>query len=81
MTVKTKTPSGELTKRQKDVYDRIVTFCEHYGYSPTIRELCTSMRVKSPNAVFLHLKKLKDKGYVTWQPMQNRTIRPVGGLK
>ena len=81
MTVITKTPPGELTKRQQVVYNRIVTFCEKHGYSPTIRELCKSVRVKSPNAVVLHLKKLRAKGFITWQPLQSRTIRPIGGLR
>ena len=81
MTVKTKTPPGAITDRQRAVYDWVVDYCETNGFSPTVRELCMAFGFRSTTAAMCHLKPLQKKGWLTWRPFQSRTIRPVGGLK
>lgn len=67
----------ELTNKQKEVLDCITWFIEDNGYSPTVRELREMMGVNSTATVFAHLKNLKNKGYITYVPKTNRTIRVI----
>jgi SOS-response transcriptional repressor LexA len=47
------------------------------GYGLTVREVAGQFGWSSPNAAFIHLKRLKAAGLVTWEPRQLRTIRPT----
>ena len=67
----------ELTERQKEVLDIIKEFKNEHCYSPSVREICEMLHLKSPRTVSVHLKKLKDKGYITYVPNTNRTIRII----
>lgn len=70
-----------ITDRQREVYDWIVDFCETRGYSPTLRELCRAFKFHSPNGAVCHVRPLARKGWISWQPNQPRTIRPIGGVR
>lgn len=63
-----------MTKKQKIIYDIIQEFIEINGYSPTIREICDLVGLSSTATVFVHLKKMKDKGYLTFKEGFSRTI-------
>jgi len=56
--------SKELTKRQKQTYDFIVSHIMNEYRPPTIREICTEMDIKSTNGVYDHIKALKKKGWL-----------------
>lgn len=66
-----------LTKRQRTVYDFIRTWCDNHGYPPTLREIASSIGVRSTNSVYNHLKILERKGYLKREDMKSRTWRPV----
>ena len=74
-------PRGDLTDKQRAIYDWIVDYCETYGYSPTVRELVTAFEFGSPNSAMCHLKPLMKKGWISWVRYRSRTIRPIGGLR
>lgn len=66
------------TRRQMDVYNFIVAYMTKNMYSPSVREICKAVGVKSTSTVWLHLEGLKRWGLIDYQPAQPRTIRLLG---
>ena len=66
-----------LTDKQRRILEWVRRFRDERGYCCTIRELCREFQFGSPNAGTVHLRALRRKGYVTWEPGFSRTIRPV----
>jgi repressor LexA len=64
------------TQRQAEVLQTIVAFQRDRGYSPTTRDLCLILGIRSTNGVADHLKALERKGYVIRSPMRARTLIP-----
>ncbi len=56
-----------LTKRQRQVLNAITP-----GIS--LRELMAKVGIRCPNGIEAHLKPLKRKGYIDWQPGKSRTL-------
>lgn len=77
MTTATERPL--LTKRQRQVLDALTKFHEQHGYCTTVRELCDQFGFSSPNAIYTHITRLRELGYVTWEPNTSRTLRPIRG--
>lgn len=67
----------ELTNKQQELYKTIKEFIDENGYAPTVRELCKLTNNKSTGSTFDKLKKLKNKGYITYTEHKFRTIRIV----
>ena len=63
-----------MTEKQKIIYETINGFIEENGYSPSVRELCELVGLRSTATMFVHLKKMKEKGYLTYKEGQSRTI-------
>lgn len=63
-----------MTNKQKIIYDAIQEFLEINGYSPTIRELCDLLDLKSTATMFVHLRKMKAKGVLDYKEGSSRTI-------
>ncbi len=57
----------DLTKRQRQVLNAITP-----GIS--LRELMAKLGISCPNGIVAHLKPLKRKGYIDWQPGKSRTL-------
>jgi SOS regulatory protein LexA len=53
-----------LTRKQKDLLQRIGRFYQGRGYFPSTRELGELLKIKSPNTIFSHLQALVKKGYL-----------------
>jgi DNA-binding MarR family transcriptional regulator len=64
----------DLTTKQLLVLDYIKKFISSFGYSPTVREICSGLGLKSPSTVQEHLKRLVSKGIITINPNKSRTI-------
>ena len=64
-----------LTKRQKAVYVFIREKIRSRGYGPTVREIGTHFKIRSPNGVVCHLKALEKKGLISREPNMSRAIR------
>lgn len=64
----------KLTKRQNDILEYIKKYNAKYGYSPTIREICEGVNLSSPATVFVHIKNLENKGFITSTNNKFRTI-------
>ena len=67
----------DLTSKQYELYLAIKYYIEKYGFSPSIRDLCKIVCNNSPATVLSKLKMLKKKGYISYIPDKNRTIRII----
>lgn len=67
----------DLTDKQKECLIVINLLTKKKGYPPTVREIGNEMRIKSSATVFTHMKALREKGYITWEAGQNRTIKII----
>ncbi len=65
----------DLTDKQKECLIIISLLTKAKEYPPTVREIAKELKNNSPATTFHHMKKLKEKGYITWIKGQNRTIR------
>lgn len=57
----------QLTKAQLDFYDFIYEFTKEHRRKPLYREIKEHFDYKSDNSVTRKLKKLVDKGYLTYE--------------
>lgn len=64
----------KLTSKQEFILNKIKIFIAKNGYSPSIRELCDLCGLSSTATIFVHLKNLINKGYITQSGKKFRTI-------
>lgn len=64
-----------LTKRQREVYEFLISYTEENGYPPTLRDICGEFGMASTRAASDHLEALKRKGYVERTPDLSRGMR------
>lgn len=69
---------NQLTPRQKEIYDFIKEKISTRGYGPTVREIGTAFKIRSPNGVMCHLKALQKKGIINRKGFSARAIQLVG---
>lgn len=65
----------KLTDKQKGVLNAIDSYYCKHGFSPTIRDISEKMGWASSSTAHACLNRLKDKGYITWIPLQPRTFK------
>ena len=56
--------NNNLTKRQKDFYDYVVSYKKQHNIWPTYRDIQNNFSYKSPNSVTQNIKSLINKGYL-----------------
>jgi len=54
----------DLTTRQREILDFLVTFLDQHGYPPSFREIASGLGFKSTNGVAYQLKVLQELGYL-----------------
>ena len=64
----------KLTTKQEEILTVIKKFIAEKGYAPTIRELCKLCNLSSTATMFVHLKNLTNKGYISQTENKFRTI-------
>ena len=64
----------KLTAKQEFILNEIKKFIAEKGYAPTIRELCKLCNLSSTATMFVHLKNLTNKGYISQTESKFRTI-------
>jgi repressor LexA len=69
----------ELTTAQQELYDWLVSFIERHRHSPSIRQMMEAMGLRSPAPIQSRLRHLQQKGWITWQEGQARTLQLLGG--
>ena len=65
-----------LNDKEKKVYKYIVDCISNDGYSPSVRDICKALDIKSTSTAHLYIEKLKDKGYLKKNDNISRSIRP-----
>lgn len=64
-------------QRQQDILNFMKNTISEKGYSPTVREICAALKIKSTSTVHSDIKILEDKGLVKKDPSKPRTVLPV----
>ena len=64
----------KLTDKQNEILTVIKKFMAEKGFAPTIRELCALCNLSSTATMFVHLKNLTKKGYISQTESKFRTI-------
>ena len=64
-------------QRQNDILAFMKKTIAAKGYSPTVREICSALGIKSTSTVHSDIKVLEDKGLVKKDPAKPRTVLPV----
>ena len=64
-----------LNNKQKQILDFINLSIKNEGYSPSVREICLAVNLKSTSTVQYHLNKLIDLGYINKANNKSRSIR------
>lgn len=66
-----------LTKRQKQILDYLISFIEKRGYSPTVEEIRKHFKLSAISTVHQHLKALEEKGFIKKDEHKARAINIV----
>ncbi len=75
MTKKYPFTKANVQETQQAVYDYIVDYISENAYSPSIREICSGVGLKSTSTVHNHLRRLSDDGLIQFLEGKRRTIR------
>ncbi len=65
----------KLTDRERSVLDFIRSYLEEHGHSPSVREICKGLGLKSPGSMYKVLSSLRTKGALAMEGGKRRTIR------
>ena len=65
----------DLTKKEKLVFDYLVTSINENGYAPSVRDIGSSLGIKSTSSVHLYLHNLEAKGFIEQDAGKKRTLR------
>jgi repressor LexA len=69
-----------LTSAQQELYDWLADYIGQHRHSPSIRQMMEAMGLRSPAPVQSRLRHLQQKGWITWQEGQARTLQLLGGM-
>ncbi len=69
----------ELTSAQQELYDWLQDYIASHRHSPSIRQMVEAMGLRSPAPIQSRLRHLQQKGWITWQEGQARTLQLLGG--
>ena len=73
-------PLESLTPAQQELYDWLDDYIESNQHSPSIRQMMAAMGLRSPAPIQSRLRHLQQKGWITWQEGQARTLQLLGRL-
>ena len=76
-------PAGSpepLTSAQQELYEWLADYIGSHHHSPSIRQMMQAMGLRSPAPVQSRLRHLQQKGWITWQEGQARTLQLLGGV-
>ncbi|NLF35176.1 MAG: transcriptional repressor LexA [Clostridiales bacterium] len=69
----------QLSAKQQQIYDFILSFSAEHGYSPSVREIGGAVGLKSPSTVHFHLKGLRAAGLIHQTEGKTRSVTIAGG--
>jgi repressor LexA len=71
-------PLEPLTSAQQELYDWLERYIQQHRHSPSIRQMMEAMGLRSPAPIQSRLRHLQQKGWLTWQEGQARTLQLLG---
>lgn len=64
-----------ISKKQKEIYDFIVSYAKDNGYAPSLGEIANNFSFLAyPSSAYYHVKKLQDEGYIEKESNVPRSI-------
>ncbi len=63
-----------LKEREKRILEYMLTEIRKKGYPPTVREMCSSLGIKSTSTAHKDIASLEEKGYIRKDPAKPRAI-------
>jgi len=63
-----------ITDRQREILKAIIRYIDANSISPTNRNLCDLLEIKSTNSIHSHLDKLQQEGYINKKDTIPRSI-------
>ncbi len=67
-----------MSENSRNKMQAVLNFINEYnatnGYSPTVREICAQLDIKSTASAYYYLEKLKDEGWLNKSPNKNRAV-------
>tara|TARA_Y100001968_G_scaffold139247_1_gene127376 strand:+ start:987 stop:1595 length:609 start_codon:yes stop_codon:yes gene_type:complete len=69
-----------LTSAQEELYNWLSDYIGAHHHSPSIRQMMQAMGLKSPAPIQSRLRHLQEKGWITWQEGQARTLQLLGDI-
>ena len=67
-----------LTSAQQELYNWLKGYIHQHRHSPSIRQMMEAMGLRSPAPIQSRLRHLQQKGWITWQEGQARTLQLLG---
>ena len=69
-----------LTPAQQELYDWLSNYISNHHHSPSIRQMMQGMGLRAPAPIQSRLRHLQEKGWITWQEGQARTLQLLGDV-
>ena len=69
---------ADLTRKQQQIYDFILSYTNGHGYPPSVREIGAAVGLKSPSTVHFHMKGLEEAGVIVKAEGKTRAISLPG---
>ena len=66
-----------MNEKLEKVYNFMVEYIDENGFSPSVRETCAALGIKSTATVYTYIEKLREKGYLSKSPLKKRTVVPT----
>ncbi len=67
--------NNNLTDREREIYNYILNAIKNEGYSPSVRDICNALNMKSTSTVHTYLERLERKGMIQRESGKSRTLR------
>ena len=67
--------NNNLTEREREIYNFIKGAIRNEGYSPSVRDICNALNMKSTSTVHTYLERLERKGMIQKESGKSRTLR------
>lgn len=64
-----------MTRSQYEVYKAIKQYRKENKINPRVQDICNITGQQSVGTIILHLKNLRDLGYIDYEPKTSRSIK------
>ncbi len=64
----------KIESKINEVYNFTSNYISHFGYPPSVREICSKLNIKSTATAYYYLKKLISRGLIEKSPSKNRAL-------